>query len=171
MKRIPIDLYDFAGHILRTLPKGILLSTSANGEMDTMTIGWGSLGTDWSRPVFTVLVRESRHTKKLIEANPEFTINVPLEGADVRKIISWCGTRSGRDTDKFKDCELHVVPGEKVAAPAIAELPLTLECKVIYKQEQDKEAIEEDILKSHYPNGDLHTAYIGEIVNAYILEK
>lgn len=89
----------------------------------------------------------------------------------MRKIISWCGTRSGRDTDKFKDCELHVVPGEKVAAPAIAELPLTLECKVIYKQEQDKEAIEEDILKSHYPNGDLHTAYIGEIVNAYILEK
>ncbi len=153
------------------LPKGILLSTSANGEMDTMTIGWGSLGTDWSRPVFTVLVRKSRHTKTLIEANPEFTINVPLEGADVRKIISWCGTRSGRDTDKFADCELHVVPGEKVAAPAIAELPLTLECKVIYKQEQDKEAIKEDILKSHYPNGDLHTAYIGEIVNAYILEK
>lgn len=170
MKRIPISLYEHAGHILEQLPKGVLLSSAANGHMDTMTIGWGTLGTDWNLPVFTVFVRESRFTKTLLEANPEFTINIPLPGADVRKILGYCGTKSGRDVDKFEMMDLHAVAGEKVSAPAIAELPLTLECKIIYKQDQDPAAIQKELIHRYYPTGDFHTAYTGQIVAAYILD-
>lgn len=169
MRRIPINIYEYAGQILGQLPKGILLSSAANGKMDTMTIGWGTLGTDWSLPVFTVFVRESRYTKVLLDQNPEFTINVPLKESDVRRILGFCGTKSGRTVDKFKEMNLTVVPGEKVASPAIAEFPITLECKIIYKQDQDPAAIPDEIKRRCYPTGDYHTAYTGQIVNAYLL--
>ncbi len=169
MRRIPINIYEYAGQILEQLPKGILLSTRADDKMDTMVIGWGTLGTDWGLPVFTVFVRQSRYTKVLLDKNPEFTINVPLKDADVRRIIGFCGTKSGRDYDKFKEMDLTVVPGEKVLAPAIAQFPITLECKVIYQQDQDASAIPADIKKRYYPTGDYHTAYTGQIINAYLL--
>lgn len=169
MRRIPINIYEYAGQILEQLPKGILLSTRADDKMDTMVIGWGTLGTDWGLPVFTVFVRQSRYTKVLLDKNPEFTINVPLKDADVRRIIGFCGTKSGRDYDKFKEMNLTVVPGEKVLAPAIAQFPITLECKVIYQQDQDAAAIPADIKKRYYPTGDYHTAYTGQIINAYLL--
>ncbi|WP_323090392.1 flavin reductase family protein [Allobaculum sp. JKK-2023] len=169
MRRIPINIYEYAGQILEQLPKGILLSTRADDKMDTMVIGWGTLGTDWGLPVFTVFVRQSRYTKVLLDKNPEFTINVPLKDADVRRIIGFCGTKSGRDYDKFKEMDLTVVPGEKVLAPAIAQFPITLECKVIYQQDQDAAAIPADIKKRYYPTGDYHTAYTGQIINAYLL--
>lgn len=169
MRRIPINIYEYAGQILEQLPKGILLSTRADDKMDTMVIGWGTLGTDWGLPVFTVFVRQSRYTKVLLDKNPEFTINVPLKDADVRRIIGFCGTKSGRDYDKFKEMDLTVVPGEKVLAPAIAQFPITLECKVIYQQDQDAAAIPADIKKRYYPTGDYHTAYTGQIISAYLL--
>lgn len=171
MKRKTIQLDAYASLILDRLPKGILLNTAANGVMDAMTIGWGFMGNDWGCPVFVALVRESRYSKELLDANPEFTISVPLEGMNVASITGFCGTKSGRDVNKFEACNLTVVPGENVSTCAIAELPLTLECKVLYQQEQDKSQIPADILDRYYPDGDLHTAYIGQIVNAYILEE
>ena len=63
-----------------------------------------------------------------------------------------------------------------ISVPGIKELPLTLECKVIYKQKQDLSAIPEDIIKRYYPADetgfqDYHYAYYGEIVNAYLIEE
>ncbi len=169
MKRIPINLCEYAGHILEQLPKGILLSSAANGRQDTMTIGWGTLGTDWSLPIFTVFVRESRFTKTLLDASGEFTLNIPLANTDVRKILGYCGTKSGRDVDKFEMMHLTAVEGEKVQSPAILELPITLECKIIYRQDQNPAAIGQDLLHRYYPTGDFHTAYTGQIVAAYLL--
>lgn len=171
MQRVPINIYEYAGYILAQLPKGLLLSTAADGKMDTMTIGWGSLGTDWSVPVFTIFVRESRYTHTLLEANPEFTINVPLPESDVRQILGYCGTVSGRNHNKFTELKLSPYKGQNVSTPAIYQLPITIECKVIYKQNQDPKAIPQNILSRHYPQGDYHTMYIGEIVAAYVLAQ
>ena len=171
MKRVPIKPAELAGWIIEQLPAGILLNSAANGEMDTMTIGWGTIGIDWSRQVFNVYVRESRHTKSLLEANPEFTLSIPLKGSDCRQILGYCGTKSGRDVDKFKEMNLTAIEGEKVSTPAILELPLTLECKIIYKQDQDPDAIPADILSRYYPTGDFHTVYTGQIVACYQLEN
>ena len=174
MKRI-VDPFDYAGHICKAMPKGILLTTKAGEQVNTMTIGWGHIGIEWSRPVFVVYVRESRHTKKMLDETGEFTVNVPM-GAIDPKILGYCGTRSGRDTNKIADMNLTLVEGDQVAVPGIKELPLTLECKVIFKHDQDESQLPEAIYNRYYPhtadypNGDYHTAYYGLIVGAYIIE-
>ena len=169
MKR-KIDAFDYTGTICKAMkPYGILLTTAAEGKVNTMTIGWGTIGVDWSRPMFIAYVRESRYTKEMLEKNPEFTVNIPLAEAD-RKILAHCGTKSGRDTDKIRDLGLHLEEPDVISVPGIKELPLTLECKVLYKEEQDLSRIPEDILKVYYPQGDHHHVYYGQIVSAYIIE-
>ena len=69
MKR-EIDVWEYAGTILEALGKGILMTTKADGVTDTMTIGWGTLGIEWGKPIFIAYVRESRYTKELLEKNP-----------------------------------------------------------------------------------------------------
>lgn len=168
MKR-KINVWDYAPTICEQTGKGILVTTKANGKVNTMTIGWGTLGIQWGKPIYTVFVRESRYTKQMLEENGEFTINVPM-GEINKEILKLCGTASGRDTDKIEALHLTLEEGEEVDVPGIRELPLTLECKVIYKQEQVPEAIAQENLERYYPDGDYHTAYYGQIVSAYIIE-
>ena len=169
MKR-KVNVFDYAGTICKALkPNGILMTTAADGKVNTMTIGWGCLGVDWSLPVFIAFVRESRYTKQLLEKNPEFTVNIPMDPID-KKILGYCGTKSGAYTDKLADLGLDLVDSDVVQVPGIAQLPLTLECKVIYKEEQDLTRIPADILARYYPEGDHHHVYYGQIVNAYLIE-
>jgi flavin reductase (DIM6/NTAB) family NADH-FMN oxidoreductase RutF len=109
-----------------------------------------------------------------VEANGEFTINVPMDKLD-KEILTVCGTKSGRDMDKIAHLGLTLVEGDTVSVPAIAQVPLTLECKVIYKQDQDPAAIDPEADARYYTKGtrnegDYHTAYYGEITAAYIVE-
>ncbi len=168
MKR-NINVWDYAGTICEQTGKGILLTTKADGKVNTMTIGWGTLGIQWGKPIYTVFVRQSRHTKKMLEEHPEFTINVPMGEID-REILKICGTKSGRDMDKIKELNLTLEDGETVDVPGIRQLPLTLECKVIYKQDQDPNAVNQENTDRYYPQGDYHTAYYGQITAAYIIE-
>lgn len=179
MKR-KIEVFDYAKEIIKAVENGVLLTTKSKGRVNTMSISWGTLGIEWNRPIFTTFVRESRFTKELLDESGEFTVNIFLNNFD-KNIIGICGTKSGRDTDKIKDLNLTLVDSEIVDVPAIKELPLTLECKVIYKQKQDENAIPEEIKEKNYPedvpgdfygsNRDYHTAYYGEIVSAYIIEE
>lgn len=174
-----VNPFDYAGEICKALPGGILLTTKRGDEVNTMTIGWGTIGIDWSRPIFIAYVRESRYTKQLLEDTGEFTVNVPLGDVD-KKILGVCGTRSGRDMNKIEALNLHLEEPLSISVPGIRELPLTLECKVIYKQQQDLSAIPEDILARYYPvepddlhpgsERDYHIAYTAQILKAYIIE-
>ncbi len=144
-----------------------------------MTISWGTLGIEWSRPIFTVFVRENRFTKFQLEKNPEFTINIPYGDFD-KKILGVCGTKSGHSTDKIKELNLTLETPNTISVPGIKELPLTLECRVVYKQKQDEHEITEEYRNAFYPqdvdssfhgaNKDFHTAYYGEILSAYMIE-
>ena len=170
-----IDLWEYAGKILEQVGTAALVTAKADGEVNTMTIGWGTLGVEWGKPIFTVFVRQSRHTKKLLDKNGEFTINVPLKGADRKAILGFCGSKSGRDVDKIKEMDLHLEQPDVISVPGIKEFPITLECKVVYKQDQDLSAIAEDKRLRYYApgtanDGDNHTAYYGEVVAAYIIE-
>ena len=174
-----IDAFDYAREIVKALPKGVLLTTKAGGRVNTMTIGWGEIGVKWGKPIFIAFVRESRFTKGMLEKNPEFTVNVPLGEVD-RKILSFCGTKSGRDVDKIAACGLTLEEGEAVSVPGIRDLPLTQESRVIYRQAQDPQAIPPEVISRVYPqnvdstacgaNRDFHTAFYGEIVGAYLAE-
>lgn len=174
-----IEVFDYANEILNAVKTGVLLTTKADEKVNSMTISWGTLGIEWAKPIFTVFVRENRFTKQQLDKNPEFTINVPYGSFD-KKILGFCGTKSGHTMDKTKELNLTLVTPNQISVPAIQELPLTLECKVIYKQKQDDRAITEENKKICYPqdvdssfhgaNKDFHTAYYGEIVSAYIIE-
>lgn len=171
-----IDLWEYAGAILEQVGTAALVTAKADGQVNPMTIGWGTLGVQWGKPIFIVFVRQSRHTKMLLDKNGEFTINVPVKGTDVKKILSVCGSKSGRDMDKVAELGLHLEEAERITAPGIRELPLTLECKVIYQQDQDLSLLEPGIRQRSYPMGtaeenNFHTAYYGEVVAAYIIEE
>ena len=175
-----IDTFDYAGEILKGLKKGCLLTTKNGNFVNTMVIGWGHIGIEWGKPIFVAYVRESRYTKTMLENHGEFTVNVPLGEVD-SEIIRTCGTKSGRDMDKIKALNLHLEDANAVDVPGIQEFPLTLECKVIYKQKQDLSAVPSDVLKRYYPETDgvtyagetrdFHYAYYGEILDAYLIEE
>ena len=173
MKKL-INPFDYAGQFAEGMKKGILLTTKAENEVNTMTIGWGTIGIEWGRPMFVAYVRESRHTRKLLDANPEFTVNCFLGDAD-SKVIGFCGTKSGRDVNKIQELGLHLEEAELISVPGIRELPLTLECKVVYRNEQLWYNLPQAILDRYYPEKDgirdHHIAYYGEIVSAYIIEE
>lgn len=174
-----INAFDHVGDIMTALKSGILLTTKANDKVNSMTISWGTLGIEWGKPIFTIFVRENRFTKQQLDENPEFTINIPV-GAFDKKILGVCGTTSGYSFDKITDLGLTLEDPEVVSVPAITELPLTLECRVIYKQQQEEQGITAENKAKFYPqdidssfhgaNKDYHTAYYGEIVSAYIVK-
>lgn len=173
MKR-KIELWNEAGYILENVSKGVLLTTAAEGKVNTMTIAWGTLGIQWKKPIFIAFVRESRYSKEFLDKNPEFTVNIPYGSYD-KSILSICGTRSGRDINKIQELGLTLEEPETISVPGIRQLPLTLECKVIYRQDQDPDAITPENIARYYPkendsNGDYHTAYYGEITAAYVIE-
>lgn len=168
-----IDAFDYSAHFTKNVMKGFLLTTAADDRVNTMVIGWGTIGIQWGREICIVYVRTSRYTHEMLDRNPEFTVNIPLEKLDP-EVIRICGRKSGRDTDKIREAGLTLTEPECISVPGIREAPVTLECRVIYRQTQDTDAYAPDISAKFYPADDpvntVHTAFYGEIVNAYIAE-
>ena len=143
--------------------KDWLLITVPDGEKESganaMTASWGGLGVLWNKPVATIYVRPQRHTYSLCENTDRFSLCV-LPNA-MRDSLKLCGTRSGKDTDKLKECSLTTldVDGVKV----IEQSRLVFICKKAYADFIKKEGfVDKDHLK-HYPADDFHRVYILEI--------
>lgn len=79
--------------------------------------------------VFQIMVHPARYSHKLIEESGEFVINIPT--ADIVEQSLFCGIRSGRSVDKFKETKLTPVPAKHVKAPLIKECVINIECKVV----------------------------------------
>lgn len=154
---------------LEQLEKGVFLTTKTKDQVNTMTIAWGNIGFMWKKPIFTVMVRKSRHTHQMLKETNEFTVSFPIN-SDMRKELSYCGAVSGLDVDKIKDCKLDLIAGQKVETPIIGNCSLHYECKIIGRQELLKDTLAKNIEESAYANGDFHTLYYGEIVACYLSE-
>lgn len=170
-----IDVFEYAELICKQMSKGILLTTKSKDFVNTMTIGWGTLGIEWGKKLFVAYVRESRFTREMIDATGEFTINIPLNSID-HEVIRYCGSQSGRNTDKIMDLGLTLVDSDVVRVPGIKELPVTLECRVMYRHLQNAGELPDASIDRYYPmedNGkrDNHIAYYAEIVNAYLITE
>lgn len=165
-----IDAFEFSSEVLKKINPGIFLNTSYRGVDNTMVIGWGGITVVWGKPIFVVLVRDSRATYDLIEHSNEFSVSVPLK-QKLLKEISICGTKSLREMNKFEVCHFTKVPGRKINTPIIGECNLHYECKVVYKQTLDASSIPENITARYYDNRAIHTVYYGEIVDQYLYEK
>lgn len=169
-----INPLEHATEILQGVQKGVLLTTKQGDRVNAMTISWGNLGIEWGKPLFTAFVRQHRFTKEFLDATHEFTVNISVGEFD-KNIIAVCGSKSGRDMDKIADLGLTLEDSEVVAAPGIRELPLTLECRVRYIQDQDLSALNEEDVEKWYPADesgfrDYHTVFCGEIVAAYVIK-
>lgn len=145
---------------------GAFLTSKADDKVNTMVISWGNIGFEWGKPMFTVLVRKSRYTREFIEKSSEFTISVPTN-SNLKEALAICGTKSGRNIDKIKKCNLELVKSHEVSTPVIGGCNVYYECRVVYKQELKPEFMAQDILEKCYNDNDYHTFYYGEIVSCY----
>lgn len=114
------------GNLLAPVPP-VLVSCGNMEKPNLITIAWA--GTINSDPVrVSISVRPERYSHGLITESGEFVINLPTQ--KILRAVDWCGVKSGRDVDKFKEMGLTAVPGSAVNAPVLAESPVNLECRV-----------------------------------------
>ena len=143
---------------------GAFLTVKAEDKINTMTIGWANIGYIWSKPVLMVAVRKSRYTYNLIEKSKDFTVSIPFIGKMADE-LKFCGSKSGRNFDKFNELDLQTINGEKVNSPLIKGCDIHYECQIVYKQDMKSDELIESYKNNHYKNGDYHTLYFGEILN------
>lgn len=115
------------GTMLYPLPAVMVTCGDAPENWNIITVGWtGTLCSD--PPMCYVSLRPERHSHGLVSRTGEFVIN--LTTTALAKQTDWCGVKSGRDYNKFKEMNLTPEPAQVVKAPLIKESPLCLECKV-----------------------------------------
>ena len=170
MNRNPVRYtYKFAETMQQLGGEGLLLAaTKPSGESNAMIIGWGTIGIVWGRPMFTVLVRPSRYTYQFIEESDEFTVNVATPS--MKEFVHFCGTKSGRDYDKFAKFRVKVTPGQTVSAVTIDPCPIVYECRVVQKNDVIPGTFDPAIRSRYYPRGDFHRVYYGEILGTFAAE-
>jgi len=139
------------------------------GAFNTMTIGWGAIGTMWSKPFAFAAVRHSRYTYEFMEKFNTFTLTAfPNEYQDALKLL---GSQSGRDGDKIAAAGLTPEPSIQVAAPCFKEAEIVIECQKIYADDLNPAHFLDEGIYKHYPNHDFHCIYYGEILTAAGIDK
>lgn len=139
------------GTMVYPLPAVMVSCGNTPEEYNIITISW--TGTICTNPAMCYIsVRPQRHSYDIIKKNMEFVINVTTQ--DLAYATDWCGVKSGKDFDKFREMNLTPEKGLIVNAPIIAEAPLSIECRV----------------KEIVPLGS-HHMFIADVVNVKADEK
>lgn len=117
-----------AGNMIYPLPAVMVSVGDQNGNTNIITIAW--TGTICTNPAMAYIsVRPERHSYSMIRESGEFVINLTTE--KLAKVTDYCGVKSGRQVDKWKECNLHQEKAQELEyAPMIAECPVNIECKV-----------------------------------------
>ena len=116
-----------AGNMLYPLPAVMVSVTDGKGQDDIITVAWtGTICTN--PPMVYISVRPSRFSHHMLMETGEFVINLTTE--KLTRATDYCGVRSGRDVDKFKETGLTREKAEFVKAPMIKESPVSIECRV-----------------------------------------
>jgi len=142
---------EFKGSEMLSPVPAVMASLGEGDEANIITIAW--TGIINSRPPMTYIsVRKERHSHDILMKTGEFVINLTTEA--ILRQTDWCGVRSGRDFDKWKETGLTKEPASVVKCPMIAESPVNLECRVTEVKE----------LGTHH-------MFIAEVVNVRADEK
>ncbi|MDE6882098.1 MAG: flavin reductase family protein [Lachnospiraceae bacterium] len=120
------------GNMLYPLPAVLVSVADRKGNSNLFTVAWtGTVCSD--PPMVSISVRPERYSYLMIEETGEFVVNLTTES--LAYATDYCGVRSGRDIDKWREMKLTPVKGEYVQAPMVAESPVNLECRVTQKIE------------------------------------
>lgn len=115
------------GTLIYPLPVVLVSCGEREEEYNLVTVAWtGTVCTD--PPMCYISLRRERHSYDIIRRTGEFVINLTTE--ELARATDWCGVKSGRDYDKFREMGLTPAPGVAVKAPVVAEAPLSIECRV-----------------------------------------
>lgn len=115
------------GNMLYPLPVVMITVSDKEGNSNIITVAW--TGTICSDPAMvSISVRPERHSHKMLLESGEFVINLTTK--DLAYATDYCGVKSGRDVDKFKEMNLTPIPASVVKAPMIEESPVNIECKI-----------------------------------------
>ena len=138
----------------------MLVTAGTPERCNTMTASWGGLGVLWGAPMAICYLRPQRYTKEFVDENEYFTLSFFPE--EYRPRLSLCGTKSGRDVDKVKECGFTVAAGAG-NAPYFEQAELVLVCRKRMEMPMDPARMPEDVKEKWYKD-DFHTMYWGEIV-------
>ena len=116
------------GTLIYPLPAVLISCGETEEEYNMLTVAW--VGTICTNPAMCYIsVRPERHSYDIIKRTKSFVINLTNE--DMARATDWCGVRSGKDYNKFREMRLTSQPAQKVAAPIVLESPLSIECEVV----------------------------------------
>ena len=140
------------GNMLYPVPAVMVSCADREGRKNIITVAW--TGTICSEPAMvSISVRPERYSYDMIRKTKEFVINLTTK--DLTYATDWCGVKSGRDVDKFKEMKLTAAKGNQLLyAPIIVESPVNIECKVIETAELGS-----------------HTMFIAEVLDVMVSEK
>jgi len=150
-----VDLFDYLDQTLKMIKTGtgvLLVSIDSYGCPNVMTIGLLLLG-HWGNPIAVVAVRPATYTFKLLEEVEEFVIAVPIP--ELKEAVAFCGEKSGRDTDKFRETGLTPIPSVHVKPPSIKECMVNIECRIY------------DKISGNSPLSKQHTIYFAEVLGVH----
>lgn len=143
-----------------------LISAGNKNEYNAMTVSWGGMGILWGKKVAFIFIRDSRYTKELIDKGEMFSVSFLSE--DYREALNYCGSKSGRDVDKFEGAGL--TPAFKLSTPYPDESNFVLICHKLAEVPLTKETFLDTGLDSKWYSeanaNDYHTMYIGEIIES-----
>ncbi len=163
-----LDFWSCTSEILNHMRSGGdgVLCTVADkgGNQNLLTLGWGQIGPSYNgNPIFSIAVAPMRYSWRFLAELPEFVIAVPDDA--LRSAVDLCGTRSGRDLDKFKAAGLTPVPSVHVRPPSIAECPINVECRVYATVAPPHMLLTPEHRRA--PLQKQHTIYFAEVLGTY----
>lgn len=136
---------------LRPVPVVLVTCIDSEGRPNIITLAWAGVVCS-APPMLGIAVRPTRYSYQLIKDSKEFVVNLPTAG--MVAAAEYCGTRSGKNEDKFAGAGLNPVAASQVKAPLIAECPINMECVV-----------------RHEISLGSHDLFVGEIVAVHVDES
>lgn len=167
MKKIEVsELHD---NVFATIGKEwMLIAAGTPDKFNMMTASWGCLGWLWNKPVAVMFVRPERYTHEFVEHTDMVNLVFLGNSESARKAYAFCGSHSGRDFDKARECGLEPV-ATAGGCVTFAGARLTLECRKLYKTAIRPEEMLDKSIEQWYggAKGGLHDVYVMEILGAY----
>lgn len=147
------------------IKKGMLVTAgNVNDGFNCMTATWGSIGFLWGKDVFTFFIRPQRYTLNFAEKNELITACFFDESDRSKEILAYCGSHSGKDVNKVKECSLTPISVSGGKAVVFAEAKSFLICRKLYVTDIRAEDFADKTLLENYKSGDFHRMFVCEIV-------
>ena len=153
------------GNYIKLLSDWTLITSGTPDQVNVMTASWGGLGTFWEKPVAFCFLNPTRYSVQMMDKGEYYTISFYTEA--YKEALKYCGSVSGRTTDKVKGSGLTPIKTPS-GATAFSEAWMILECKKIVSQQLSSESIVDKNLPTDWTKDGFHKMYIGEILNVWI---